>query len=246
MFPIPATPHFSQSLADARYLQLTGGTISGSLTVQTDLTLGKNGVDGTPGSLTMRDGLDPGSTYTLSYAELSYLDGQDQYVKTSSSPQFARLGLGMAAHATAGLATDGIVDLTNIANIADHSYYGDSLAAQTVDINAFGLFATLFMAADGHYDTATADATTHCPCVALAAETGTGSKKVIVKGLVRDDSWTWITGPGILSLIYLDPTTAGGMTQTLPSVGGQQVQILGWAVTSCVMYFNPNYGLVEV
>ena len=59
---------------------------------------------------------------------------------------------------------------------------------------------------------------------------------------VRNDTWTWTKG----GLLYPSPSTAGTMTQTLPSASGQQVQVLGYAYTATVIVFHPSPVLVEI
>ena len=115
----------------------------------------------------------------------------------------------------------------------------------TVDANATGVGAALHMAADGNYEEADADATTTAPCTAIALETGTGSKKVLLHGIIRNDGWNWTKGPGEAGLIYLS-TTTGALTQTAPSGSGDQVQVVGHALSDDVMYFNPQLHVVEV
>jgi hypothetical protein len=123
---------------------------------------------------------------------------------------------------------------------ANETVVGEVIEA-TVDTNAYGLYATLFMAADGHFDEADADAEASMPCVAMATETGTGTKDVLLRGYVRDDSWDWTPG----GLIYVS-TTQGGLTQTAPSGAGDVVQVVGWAWSADIMVFEPSLVLVVV
>lgn len=109
----------------------------------------------------------------------------------------------------------------------------------TVDTNAEGIGAPLFMAADGHLDAADADSSTTSPCVALALETGTGSKKILVHGVLRLDAWNWTIGPGNASLIYVS-TTTGALTQTQPSGTDDVIQPVGWALSDDCIYFSPS------
>ena len=99
--------------------------------------------------------------------------------------------------------------------------------------------APLFIAADGNFDTADADATTTAPGVVLALETGTGTKKVLVHGILRNDAWNWTRGPGTASLIYVS-TTVGTLTQTKPSGTDDVVQPVGWALSDDCIYFSPS------
>jgi hypothetical protein len=123
---------------------------------------------------------------------------------------------------------------------ANETVVGEVIEA-TVDTNAYGLYATLFMAADGHFDEADADAGASMPCTALATETGTGTKDVLLRGYVRDDSWDWTPG----GLIYVS-NTQGGLTQTVPSGAGDVVQVVGWAWSADIMVFEPSLVLVVI
>ena len=98
----------------------------------------------------------------------------------------------------------------------------------------------LFMDSTGFLDIADASSSSTMPCRALALESGSGEKKVLLRGFVRDDSWTWTPGGDI----YI--STSGTLTQTKPSASGEQVQIVGFATHADRMYFNPNYMLIEV
>jgi hypothetical protein len=79
------------------------------------------------------------------------------------------------------------------------------------------------------------------PCQALALEAGTGTKKVLKYGYMRNDGWNWTIG----GLVYTS-TALGELTQSAPSGSGDQVQIVGYAVSADVLFFNPNYSLVEI
>jgi len=109
----------------------------------------------------------------------------------------------------------------------------------TVDTNAEGIGAPLMMAADGHLDTANATAVATAPCVALALETGTGSKKILLYGTITQTDWNWTIGPGKVGFIYLN-TTVGTLTQTQPTATDNVIQIVGWAITADTMMFCPQ------
>ena len=125
----------------------------------------------------------------------------------------------------------------------DQSASGDVVTMQ-VDVNATGFGATLHMDTDGNWIEADADAEATMPCQALALETGTGSKEVLLRGFVRDDTWTWTVG-GVNGLIYVS-CTAGELTQTTVSGSGNQAQVVGFATHANRMFFNPNYLLIEI
>lgn len=114
------------------------------------------------------------------------------------------------------------------------------IVAATVDTNAEGIGAPLYMASNGHLITANATTSATSPCVALAMDTGTGaSKRILVHGILRVDSWNWTTGPGTVGLIYV-ATTTGTLTQTKPSGTDQVIQPVGWALSDDSIYFAPS------
>lgn len=123
---------------------------------------------------------------------------------------------------------------------SDHTWDGE-VAEVTVDVNAYGFGAALFIASDGNYEQADADAGTSMPCVALALETGTGTKKILRRGIVRDDSWSWTVGAESGTIfVSTDPSTLGGLTQTKPTGTTDRVQVVGYALSATKIYFNPE------
>jgi hypothetical protein len=116
------------------------------------------------------------------------------------------------------------------------------ITTMTVDANTYGIGAALYLDNDGHW--IEADAETAMPCGALALETGTGSKRVLMQGFIRNDNWNWSTIGGF-GFIYVSCVT-GELTQTAPSGSGDFVQIVGFATHANRMYFNPQYTMVEI
>ena len=145
------------------------------------------------------------------------------------------------------LQTQKIIDLSSMPEepSVDDTGKGISILA-TVDANATGIGAAMHCAADGHWEEADASADTTAPCTGLALSSGTGaSKEILQQGQVRNDGWTWVTGPGEAGLIYLSITT-GALTQTAPTGDGEIVQIVGHAITDDVMMFNPQLQWIEL
>jgi hypothetical protein len=125
---------------------------------------------------------------------------------------------------------------------SDLTANGDVLTGVQIDINAFGFGATLRMdSADGNFDAADANFVSWMPVVALALEVGTGAKDILIRGYIRDDTWSWTPG----GLIYAS-TAQGDMSQTAPSGSGDQVQVIGWAWSATIMVFDPSLVLVEI
>jgi len=122
---------------------------------------------------------------------------------------------------------------------SDHEASG-FIATMQVDENSYGFGAALYMSSDGNWEMADATSSGTVPCQVMALETGTGSKKVLTNGFVRDDTWDWSPG----GTVYLSETT-GAVTQIMPTSSGTHVQILGFATHADRIYFNPNYITIE-
>ena len=116
------------------------------------------------------------------------------------------------------------------------------ISTVTVGTNSTGIGAALCIASGGNFAEANADSDTTMPCMSLALETGTGSKKVLLVGFMRNDGWNWTS---IGQPIYVS-TTSGVLTQTKPTGVGDQVQIVGIATHADRMLFNSNYAVAEV
>jgi len=104
-------------------------------------------------------------------------------------------------------------------------------------------FTLLHVHSDGKYIKADADLSTTMPAVALAAESisANNSGVIILEGYCRNDSWSWTPG----EFLYVS-TASGAITATRPSGSGDQVQVIGYAVSSTVIYFKPDLTLVEI
>lgn len=74
--------------------------------------------------------------------------------------------------------------------------------------------------------------------VGLAAAAGTAANPltVVLRGVVRNDGWTWAT---VGAPLYLS-TTAGAITDTAPSGTDDVVRIIGYVLTDDCIYLNPS------
>ena len=101
----------------------------------------------------------------------------------------------------------------------------------------------VYMKSDGKFWKTDADAAATMPGVAVATDTiltdATGM--FLIFGYLELTSWDWTIG----GIVYAS-TTPGEFTQTAPSGTGDQVQILGLALTADIILFKPDLTLVEV
>lgn len=108
--------------------------------------------------------------------------------------------------------------------------YGESLVPGDV----------VYFKSDGKVWKADANGSGTYPALGIALETqSSGSYKVLLHGIMRDDSWNWTVG----GTIYLS-TTAGGMTQTQPSGADEVIQVLGIATHADRMFFRPSFDYI--
>lgn len=119
------------------------------------------------------------------------------------------------------------------------SYLGDTLNAR-VDTNAIGFGALLAQGADFNFDEADADSISTCKMLGIALQSGTGIKKILLKGQVCNTAWNWSPGA-----IYAS-TTQGNLTQTAPTGTDKVVVIVGWALSADTIYFNPYGSFLEL
>ncbi|MDQ5985859.1 MAG: hypothetical protein CSYNP_01576 [Syntrophus sp. SKADARSKE-3] len=97
---------------------------------------------------------------------------------------------------------------------------------------------------DGKQWLSDADSIATMPINAMATEAGSAndSKKFLLKGFARHDSWGWTVG----GLIYASGY-AGSLTQSIAALTtGGQVQVIGIAMTANTIWFDPNLVMVEV
>ena len=99
----------------------------------------------------------------------------------------------------------------------------------------------LYVASDGEYEKADADGASTMPCIALALGSGTGTQDILFHGFITNSSWSWTVG----GEIYVS-TTAGGLTQTVPSGIGDEVQIVGIAISATTFLFDPDLTTVTI
>jgi len=149
------------------------------------------------------------------------------------------VGIGTTAPRAKLDVNDGSIHIEN--DPADGDAYG-VITTMQVDANGTGFAAALHMDTDGNWIEADADAGATMECQALALETGTGSKKVLLQGFIRHNTWNWTT---IGVKVYVS-TTTGALTDSAPSGTGDLVQIVGYVTHADRIYFSPNLGTVTI
>jgi hypothetical protein len=125
---------------------------------------------------------------------------------------------------------------------ADDTSSGITISAD-VDTNTVGIGGVLLLGTDGSWDDA--DATieaTAAGMLSIAVEAATGTKVLLLQGMIQDaGTWDWTIG----ATLYLN-TTVGQITETAPSGSGEIVRIIGYAMSADTIYFDPDKTYIEV
>lgn len=101
----------------------------------------------------------------------------------------------------------------------------------------------VYVGGDSKMELADADGAATMPIIALATGSITENAygEFLMQGFFRDNTWDWTPG----GLLYAS-VTPGGLSQTAPVGSGDQVQVVGVAITADIIHFNPSYELVEI
>jgi hypothetical protein len=160
------------------------------------------------------------------------------------------------AEAQTGTDTGRALTPANLAAVLG-AFSGTITSVPASDQTASGLLATLtagetgglvfgdlcYLKSDGKLWKADADTATTMPGVAMALGSldADASGTFLLRGFVRDDSWSWTVGGALFA-----STTAGGLTQTAPSGAGDQLQAVGLATDADRMLFSPDVVTGEI
>ena len=109
--------------------------------------------------------------------------------------------------------------------VAEHIQGGATIAAYSV----------VYINAAGQWAAADADLAATMPVVGLATEPLRVNQKgrVLLQGFAASNTWTWVPG----GVIYAS-ATVGALTQTKPAGAGDIVQVVGYAVSATLIYFD--------
>ncbi len=140
---------------------------------------------------------------------------------------------------------------------ASMGYFGGSLSV-TGDRQAQGLKAVFaagdtqnfgdvcHLGANGQVFLANAGAISTALAIGLCADVSiapSNAGNILLMGLVRDDAWAWV--PGGLVYLSTEGTTGNTLVQT-PPIGDDCIVVLGVALASNLLYFNPQLVIVEL
>jgi hypothetical protein len=138
-----------------------------------------------------------------------------------------------AAGFTAGDA--GQVYFSDTAPASDHTATGVVISIASGE--SVAAFNSVYIRSDGEVGPADADAASTMPAIGVALEAkGDGeATKILIAGVLRDDTYNFTPGADLFI-----GTTAGQITATAPSGSGDTVQKIGVALTADSIYVNFN------
>lgn len=122
-----------------------------------------------------------------------------------------------------------------VADLASNNDHSGTTLAGVVAGEAVSQLDLVYVASNGKWSKADANAAGKFPCrgVAIAGAALDADPGAVLTGIFRHDAWSWTAG-GTLFL----STAAGGLTQTAPSASGDCVQVVGYALSATVVFFN--------
>lgn len=125
----------------------------------------------------------------------------------------------------------------------DEVAYGSGFKVQGVGAETLTAYKLVHLDSGGEWEYANASTESTMPAIGItvggisAGQRGT----ILLMGLVKNNSWNFTPG----QLLYTS-TTVGEITTTPPQGTGNQVQVIGKALSQTLIMFNPSYVLVEV
>lgn len=177
--------------------------------------------------------------------DMLYFDGAN-WIRATPATIATVIGLdakAVAAVEAAGLALAKGKNIKVISALtADHTWSG--LTAIMTSRRILILGQCCYVESDSELDLALATATATMPGMAICCE-GIAAHleaEFLLQGFFRDNTWNWTPG----GLLYVSKNVAGALTQTAPIGSGEQVQVVGVALTADIIYFSPSLALEEI
>ena len=125
---------------------------------------------------------------------------------------------------------------------SDHTYSGDVITGVAGENVVIGDIC--YLKSDGKFwqMDSNVEAEVKGMCVMATSTINAAASGVfLIRGLIRDDTWTWTVGASLWA-----PETDGNPTETQPSDSGDFVRLIGWAKAADYIWFDPDKTYVEV
>jgi len=137
-------------------------------------------------------------------------------------------------------------------HLVDMSYVGTTMTQTAGEVLAMGDL--VYYKDDGKVYRAKADsdATMICVGISTSSYSANSSAVLLIDGLIRNSSVFSFTVGGQASksadraIVYVSEAALGAVTQLRSVTSGHIVQIIGYALTSDILNFKPDYTYVEI
>jgi hypothetical protein len=206
----------------------TSGTSGGN---GTSGTSGANGTSGTAGSAGTSGTSGTGFTTISPTTDNNVLTANGTANSANSEPNLTFNGNTLTVTGT--LSVSGRYQFTHqtINELSANGGYGDIV---TFGSGTVATFSTYNFNSSSQWVSTDADTSTSTGLIGIAIG-GNVSSGILLRGYVRNSSWSWATA----SALYLS-TTASTMTQTAPTATGDYIRIVGYAISTNTIYFCPD------
>jgi hypothetical protein len=123
---------------------------------------------------------------------------------------------------------------------SNYAYSGDIVVAPAGESISFGDIC--YLKSDGSFWKTNASVeSTSKGMLSMATESISVSGTFLLRGIIRNDSWSWTTG----SELWLSETT-GELSDTQPTGPGEIVRLIGYAKDSNHVWFDPDKTYIEL
>lgn len=185
----------------------------------------------------------------------------DQSLNTTDAVTFVTVNTGQGNNELYDMDQD-VLTTSNVtygeANVTSKFYLGTQLTVNaTIDVNFewSGISAVLragepidqgdllYIGISGNLRETDADSNVSVPCVALALEDIANGQLglVLMQGWVYNSAWSLAEG----DYVFVS-TATGELTPTPPAGAGDQIQVIGIGLTEDLLWFNPDYTVLEI
>lgn len=172
---------------------------------------------------------------SVEVATIDYTDGDNAITIADGGGVTFAQDVALADDKVINLGDEGQVVFTDTAPSTDHTATGVVISIASGE--SVAAFNAVYIRSDGEVGPADADAASTMPAIGVALEAkGDGeATKILVAGVLRDDTYNFTPGADLFI-----GTTAGEITATAPSGSGDTVQKIGVALTADSIYVNFN------
>jgi hypothetical protein len=126
--------------------------------------------------------------------------------------------------------------------VGNGDWYGEALQ---IGDQGSGILtgSTYYLSSSNTWLLTDADAASSSRNLIAIATTGAGfNRGMLIRGYYRNTAWSFTVG----APVYLATSPAGGLTSTQPTATADIVRVVGYAIATDEIYFNPSQEWIEL